>query len=152
MRVVYLLLCLFLAVAAGIAQAASDGLIVPGERMGEAALGMTREQIATINAQASCEVEATFDASGRAVRLQTSCGGALRMADGTQVGDTFAWAARALGVWDDAVLDVRYADATAYWFVYRNRGIAFRVLVFPTNATLITTTAVSPKGSLAFRP
>lgn len=146
------LLCVMLLVTAAVAGAASDGLIVPGERMGEAALGMSRDQIAAINARASCQVEATFDAAGRAVRLQTNCGGALRMADGAQVGGTFAYPARSLGVWDDAVLETRYSDADAYWFVYRARGIAFRVLVFPTNQTLITMIAIFPKGSLAFRP
>jgi len=151
MRLVHLPVCLLL-VATGIAQAAPDGLIVPGERMGEAVLGMTRAEIAAANARMGCQVDATFDATGRAVRLQTNCGGALRLADGTTVADTFAYAARTYGPWDEAIFDAQYQDASAYWFIYRARGIAFRVLVFPTRATLITVIAIFPAGSLAFRP
>jgi hypothetical protein len=129
-------------------------LIVPGERIGPARLGMTAEELLAamqpINdgTRAGCPVEAEF-ADGRAVRLETAWGGACMTAEGVQVGIPFGVALLAYGRPLEEVGEGAYlrqdgtVEATASWFRYR--GIAFRVVIpagLPAAAGVITTVAV----------
>ncbi|MGH2453674.1 MAG: hypothetical protein ACRDF5_07910 [bacterium] len=50
-------------------------LIVPGQRIGMARLGMTEDELNQMNDLQLCQVSAGYDASGRAVRLETNWGG-----------------------------------------------------------------------------
>ena len=118
-------------------------LIVPGGRIGEADLGMSRPAIDEINRASPCPVLPTYDASGRATRLETNWGGGCLISDKIQVGLPFGPALRAFGKPDRAVEAARYPHATAVWIVYEGQGIAFRVLGWPSGTT-IQTIAVFP--------
>ena len=83
-------------------------LIVPGERIGEAMLGMLRWDVDAINRKATCQVTATYDGAGRTVRLETSTGGACRTQEGVQVGIGFGRAIQAFGASRRVVEDARY--------------------------------------------
>jgi hypothetical protein len=129
-------------------------LIVPGDRIGPARLGLTAEELGAVmrpindGTRAGCPVEAEF-AGGRAVRLLTSWGGACVTAEGVQVGIPFGVALAAYGRPIEATTDAHYrasdgrVEAIAVWFSYR--GIAFRAVVpagLPAAAGVITAIAV----------
>jgi len=146
---------LALAGAAGTTHAPEHpDLIVPGEQIGPARLGMTAEELLAamrpINdgTRAGCPVEAGFS-GGRAVRLLTSWGGACMTAEGVQVGIPFGVALLAYGRPLEEVGEGAYlrqdgiVEATVSWFRYR--GIAFRAVIpagLPAAAGVITTIAV----------
>jgi hypothetical protein len=119
--------------------AAPAGLIVPGERIGPAALGMSPAQLSraasTIQCPEAPAVQALFR-DGKAVQLQTNCGGALLTPAGAQVGALLATALREFGYPDSTAASKVYSfqdgrTALATWHIYRV-GIAFRT-VRPTS-------------------
>ena len=122
-------------------------LIVPGERIGDALLGMPRQDVEAINRKAACQVAAAYDSAGRAVRLETNTGGACRTQEGIQVGIGFGSAIQAFGASHRVVEDARYPHATAFWISYPHFGITFRVLAMSDSSTLIQAIAVFPVAS-----
>jgi hypothetical protein len=121
------------------AAAAPAGLIVAGERIGPAALGMSPAQLSraasTIQCPEAPAVQALFR-DGKAVQLQTNCGGALLTPAGAQVGALLATALREFGYPDSTAASRVYSfqdgrTALATWHIYRV-GIAFRT-VRPTS-------------------
>lgn len=118
-------------------------LIVPSHRIGPAYLGMSQAEIDRVNRNAPCLVVGTYDTSGHAVWLQTNWGGGCLVSDKVQVGLPFGPVLRTFGKPDRMTEDVRYPHATAFWLTYQVRGIAFRVLGWPSGA-LIQAIAVFP--------
>jgi hypothetical protein len=57
-------------------------MIVPGERIGSAHLGMHRSMIDAINRNSLCPVLATYHAAGDSTRLETNWGGGCRVSHG----------------------------------------------------------------------
>lgn len=147
MRII-LSLCLLLvggtAALAGHSLEHDDGLIVAGERIGPARLGMSAAEIDALNAVVPCPTAAAYDSEGRAVRLATEWGGACRVSGDVQVGAGFPPVLRMFGSPGAVVEDARYSRATAYWVSYPGWGIAFRVLVHSDSSTLIQSIAVFP--------
>jgi hypothetical protein len=115
-------------------------LIVPGQWIGPARLGMTVAAIDEFNRHALCPVVATYDASGRAVWLETRWGGRCLISDRIQVGLSLGPVLRAFGKPDRVAEeeDVRYPHALAYWVVYQHRGVGFRVLARFSDAIIQT--------------
>lgn len=111
-------------------------LIVPGERIGAAHLGMHRSMIDAINRHSLCPVHATYNAAGESTRLETNWGGGCLVSDEIQVGLPFGPAARAFGRPDEIAKDVLYPHAAAVWVVYESHGIAFRVLGWHSGTTI----------------
>jgi hypothetical protein len=118
-------------------------LIVPSHRIGPAHLGMDPAAINKVNRDALCPVLATYDASGRAMWLQTNWGGGCLISDKIQVGLFVGPVFRSFGKPDRIAEDARYPHATAFWISYQALGIAFRVLGSPSGA-IIQTIAVFP--------
>lgn len=146
MRILLSLVLLLMLSAPADATDSSDQdarLIVPSHRIGPAHLGMTRAAIDEVNRNALCSVRATYDASGRAMWLQTNWGGGCLISDKIQVGLFVGPVFRAFGKPDRIAQDARYPHATAFWISYQARGIAFRVLGSPSGA-IIQTIAVFP--------
>jgi len=146
MRVILsLVLVLLITVPASAAVASNQdpGLIMPGQRIGPAHLGMSRAAIDAVNRTCPCRVLAVYDASGHAVRLETNWGGGCRITNNIQVGLPFGPVLRAFGQPDRIAEDIRYPHAMAVWMSYQARGIAFRVLGWPSG-TIIQAIAVFP--------
>ncbi len=121
-----------------------DGLIVPGQRIGSAHLGMSRASIEALNLVAACPVMAAYDGLDRVVRLETNTGGACGVSDEIQVGLGLGPVLLAFGEPNQVVEDALYPQATAIWLKYPGWGIAFRVLVMRNSSALIQTIAVFP--------
>jgi hypothetical protein len=111
-------------------------LIVPGQRIGSAYLGMNRLTIDEINRKSPCRVFATYDALGHSTWLETNWGGGCLISDKIQVGLPFGPALHAFGKPSRIVEDARYPHATAVWIEYQDRGIAFRVLGWHSGTTI----------------
>jgi len=130
----HLLLSLILALIASAPAGATHSsdrnpqLIVPGQRIGRARLGMNRPAIDAVNRTTLCPVVATYDASGHAMWLQTSWGGGCPISDKIQVGLFAAPVLRAFGAPDRVIKDARYPHTVAFWLVYGDRGLGFRIL------------------------
>lgn len=144
---ILLSLVLVLVIATPVSAAGSSNQdpsrIVSGQRIGPAHLGMTQATIAEVNRNSPCPVLAAYDASGRAVRLETNWGGGCLFSDKIQVGLPFEPALQAFGRPDRIAEDARYPHAVAFWMSYQAQGIAFRVLEWPTG-TFIQAIAVFP--------
>lgn len=148
MRVILSLMLVLMTVTPGSATVSPDqeqSLIVPGQRIGPAHLGMNRAAVDEVNRHSLCPVLAIYSASGQAVWLETNWGGACLISDKIQAGLPFGPVLRAFGKPDRITEDVRYPHATAYWISYQARGIAFRVLGWPSGA-LTQAIAVFPGG------
>ena len=139
MRVVLgFLVVLLVSVPAGATSSADHDrtLIIPGQRLGAAQLGMNRLMIDMTNRASLCPVVATYDGSGGATWLETNWGGGCLLSDDIQVGLPFGPASRKFGDPDLIVKDARYPHATAVWIAYLGRGIAFRVLGWHAGAII----------------
>jgi hypothetical protein len=115
-------------------------VIVPGEGIGTARLGLAQDQIEGSLAEIPCPRWAfttAFDGNGL-VSLGTACGGAVRLESGVQVGSAFEKVIRQFGRPDPALIaeDARYDQAVAYWVPYPDVGIAFRVVVYDGDVTV----------------
>jgi hypothetical protein len=117
------------------AAAAWSGLIIPGERIGPAALSMSPSQLSRAVSAIPCPedfaVEARFHA-GRAIQIYTRCGGVLSTPGGAQPGAMLAAALDEFGPPDTVIpgkttrLPTGHVAVTA-WHVYK-AGIAFRTV------------------------
>jgi hypothetical protein len=134
-------------VGAGVLAAHGPGhydLIVPGEGIGDARLGMSESALAAVNVRAGCRVTASFT-EDQAVRLATSVGGACTTRGGTQVGMHLGSIVAEFGRPDAIRPDAMYPHAVAVWQEYLAAGIGFRVLIFPDRSTLIQAISVFPR-------
>lgn len=127
-----------------------DGLIVPGSRIGPIPLGMDRSALDTLNRTAACPVTAQYDETGQAVLLVTEWGGGCQVSPAIQVGVGARAILSDFGRPERVWLDATYDHADALWLVYRDAGIAFRVIVGRDLSTLIQAIAVFPAGTPTF--
>lgn len=105
-------------------------LIVPNAGIGLFRLGMTAAAIQSLKKSAPCNVVASYK-DGKAIRLETNCGGAYHTAEWVQVGVGPVKALWHYGPPDD----VTRSDGLDYrgeWLHYRG-GISFRVVSVGTN-------------------
>jgi hypothetical protein len=117
------------------AAAASPSLIIPGKRIGPAALGMSPSELSRAVSAIPCPedfaVEARFHAD-RVIQIYTRCGGVLSTPGGAQPGAMLATAPDEFGPPDTVIpgktsrLPTGHVAVTA-WHVYR-AGIAFRTV------------------------
>jgi len=121
--------------------------IVPSLRIGRALVGMSRPVIDAVNRTALCPVSATYDPSGRAMSLQTNWGGGCLISDKIQVGLFAGPVLRTFGRPARIYEDPRYPQVTAYWLVYEDRGVAFRILGWFPNAIIQTIAVFNPFGA-----
>ncbi len=133
--------------SATVSPAREQKLIVPGQRIGSARLGMNRAAIDEVNRDALCPVLATYDASGRAGWLQTNWGGGCLISDKIQVGLFVGPVFQSFGKPDRITEDARSPQATAFWMSYQALGIAFRVLGSPSGAIIQTIAVFSAIAS-----
>jgi hypothetical protein len=117
-------------------------LIVPNRGIGLYRLGMTAAEIQALRRSAPCEVVA-FYRNGRAIRLETNCGGAYHTAEWVQVG---AGPSRVLWYYGvpDEIARSDGLDYRADWLFYR-AGISFRIVYGDSSANaLVQAIAVFP--------
>ena len=141
-----------LAILAALTLTASPALIVPGEWIGPARLGSTRDELSPLLQDAHCPIRALFH-QGRTVQLFTNCGGAWATPGGTQVGLPLLWAVREFGqpattARGDAYTWPGGRTARAVWYMYP--GIALRAVVpegEPDSAGVITCITVHRDSS-----
>lgn len=108
----------------------AGGSIVPGESMGEVKLGITScEEARTKDYNFNLSVECT---DGVVSRAQTNTGGTVwvdtdqgRLMIGLVTAPAII---RIFGDTFEAHFETEYPQSVAYWLVYRDKGIAFRVL------------------------
>lgn len=100
--------------------------IVPSQAIGPFRLGMTPGQIVAARRTAPCYVQAIFN-HGKAIRLETNCGGAYRTTEWLQVGSD---PGRVMAIFGppERVTNSDFNDARADWLHYTRSGIAFRAI------------------------
>jgi hypothetical protein len=129
-------------------------VIVAGKGIGGARLGLPEDQVEHALAEIPCPRWAfttEFDEKGLA-RIDTACGGAVRLESGVQVGSAFERVVRQFGGPDPALVteDARYEQSVAYWVPYPEVGLAFRV-VYGGDIT-VQSIRVMPANVSAARP
>ena len=108
------------------AASAGPSAIIPNKTIGPFGLGMTPAQIEVARRTAPCGVRATFE-QGRAVRLETNCGGAYHTEELLQVGSD---PGRVLAIFGtpERVTKSDFRETRADWLHYSRHGIAFRAI------------------------
>lgn len=124
--------------------------IVPGERIGDAILGMSEAEITRMNMASPCPVIARYH-GGRAVRITTEWGVACQTRGGTQAGMWLSTLVREFGPPQNVIWDASYSDSDAVWAEFPTLGIGFRVLITREHTTLIQAITVFPKQTVARR-
>ncbi|HEY3247770.1 MAG TPA: hypothetical protein VGK88_05715 [bacterium] len=117
-------------------------LIVPNTSIGPFRLGMTAAAIQALKKSAPCQITAAYR-DGKAVRLETNCGGAYHTPEWVQVGIGSGKILWFYGTPDNVTRSDGF-NYRADWLYYRG-GISFRV-VYGDGATntLIQSIAVFP--------
>lgn len=103
-------------------------LIIGGERVGPARLGMTEREINNVNANSPCPVEAAYF-NNRAIRLMTSWGGVCATPEGIMASTSNAsFVVSRLGLPDETKTESATKDLRTDLWYYYERGIGFRVI------------------------
>jgi hypothetical protein len=101
---------------------------------------MTPPEFQVVSRAAPCDVLGSFD-QGKAIRLETNCGGAYRTADHIMVGLDPSRMFAIFGT-PDLVTRSDFKDTRAEWLHYTRAGIAFRLVYGTPGNTLIQAIAV----------
>jgi len=126
----FLLLILLLSASIALATQASDGLIVPGKRISGLVLGVP---CSTVKKYEFRIEKLHCSKSGLVNGINTPTGGSIwiPMPDNKKMmngATTAEWIIRTFGNEFLSHFDEEYPGAVAYWLIYKEKGIAFRVV------------------------